>query len=415
MGFEHFVGIRYLKIKPSQAFISLITLLSIAGVTVGVMALIVVIAVMAGFEADLRGRIVGVESHLVIQRPEQPFRLDTPSVTAAIGKQSAIKAAMPFVESQVMLRSSGRVAGARLKGVALADAAKVIKKLDVTALTRTPPPVTTDAGDPSGFSAPPLVLGKELARNLGVIKGDALYLINPRGMISPMGHVPAMKRFTVTGYFESGMYEYDSSMAFMALGEAQRLLRAQGRIHGIDLRLDDLYTAESVAEDLREALGDNYRIRSWGQMNKNLFSALKLEKTVMFIILALIVLVAAFNIASSLIMMVIEKTKDIAILKAMGASSGSIRKIFVLKGMVIGIIGTTIGTLAGVALCWALKHYQFIELPGDVYYITTLPVVLKARDVIAIAGAAILICFLSTLYPATQAARLQPVEAIRYG
>jgi lipoprotein-releasing system permease protein len=162
-------------------------------------------------------------------------------------------------------------------------------------------------------------------------------------------------------------------------------------------------------------LDPSYQVLSWGQMNKNLFSALKLEKTVMFIILALIVLVAAFNIASSLIMMVLEKTKDIAILKAMGATRDSIRKIFVFKGMAIGIIGTAIGTLAGVCLCWALKHYQFIELPGDVYYITTLPVVLKARDVMAIAMAAILICFLSTLYPATQAARLQPVEAIRYG
>jgi lipoprotein-releasing system permease protein len=380
------------------------------------MALIVVIAVMAGFEADLRGRIVGVESHLVLQRPDRPFEAATAQVTAAIGRQSSVMGAMPFVESQVMLRSAGRVAGARLKGVDPVDAATVIQKLDVTALNPNQPPAAPDAGASPGLSAPPIILGKELARHLGVIKGDAIYVVNPRGMLSPMGHLPAMKRFTVTGYFESGMYEYDSSLAFMALGEAQRLLRVhQGRIHGIDLRLDDLYTAETVAAELREDLDDSYRIRSWGQMNKNLFSALKLEKTVMFIILALIVLVAAFNIASSLIMMVIEKTKDIAILKAMGATSGSIRKLFVFKGMAIGIIGTAAGTLAGVALCWALKHYQFIELPGDVYYITTLPVVLKVRDVTAIAGAAILICFVSTLYPATQAARLQPVEAIRYG
>lgn len=413
MGFEHFVGIRYLKIKPSQAFISLITLLSIAGVTVGVMALIVVIAVMAGFEDDLRGRIVGVESHLVIQRPDEAFRADTPQVTAAIGKVTALRGAMPFVESQVMLRSAGRVAGARLKGVNPVDAATVIKKLDVTALSTAPEPGDGENG--TAVTAPPMVLGKELARHLGVIRGDPLYVVNPRGMLSPMGHVPAMKRFTVAGFFESGMYEYDSTLAFMTLGEAQRLLRMPDRIHGIDLRLDDLYTAEAVAAELRESLDPGYGVKSWGQMNKNLFSALKLEKTVMFIILALIVLVAAFNIASSLIMMVIEKTKDIAILKAMGATSGSIRKIFILKGMVIGVIGTLAGTLAGVAICWALKHYQFIELPGDVYYITTLPVVLKARDVMAIAAAAILICFLSTLYPATQAARLQPVEAIRYG
>jgi lipoprotein-releasing system permease protein len=414
MGFEHFVGIRYLKIKSAHAFISLITLLSIAGVAVGVMALIVVIAVMAGFEEDLRGRIVGVESHLVIQRPDRPFRAETPQVDLAIGKIAGLKGAMPFVEAQVMLRSAGRVAGARLKGVVPADAAGVIRKLDVTALAR---PAGAEGGGTgtADAAATPMVLGKELARHLGVIKGDPLYVVNPRGMLSPMGHLPAMKRFVVAGFFESGMYEYDSTLAFMEMKAAQRLLRMPDRIHGIDLRLDDLYAAEAVAEGLRGELDPSYRIQSWAQMNKNLFSALKLEKTVMFIILALIVLVAAFNIASSLIMMVIEKTKDIAIFKAMGATSGSIRKIFILKGMAIGVVGTAAGTLAGVGICWALQRYQFIELPGDVYYITTLPVVLKVRDVMAIAAAAILICFLATLYPATQAARLQPVEAIRYG
>jgi lipoprotein-releasing system permease protein len=414
MGFEHHVGIRYLKIKPSQAFISLITLLSIAGVTVGVMALIVVIAVMAGFEEDLRKRIVGVESHLVVKRPEQPFRRDNPQVSAAIGEVSHLRGAMPYVETQVMLRSAGRVAGVRLKGVRPTDAAGVIRKLDTAALEQREVREAEEAGDPTK-GAPPIVLGKELARHLGVIKGDPIYVVNPRGMLSPLGHVPAMKRFLVTGFFESGMYEYDSSLAFIRLEAAQRLLRIPGRIHGIDLRLDDLYRAEGVAADLRGELDPSFQVMSWAQMNKNLFSALKLEKTVMFIILALIVLVAAFNIASSLIMMVLEKTKDIAILKAMGATSDSIRKIFVFKGMTIGVIGTAIGTLAGVGLCWALKHYQFIELPGDVYYITTLPVVLNVRDVMAISAAAILICFLSTLYPATQAARLQPVEAIRYG
>jgi lipoprotein-releasing system permease protein len=224
-----------------------------------------------------------------------------------------------------------------------------------------------------------------------------------------------MKRFKVAGLFTSGMYEYDGSLAYVALPEAQRLLRMGGAVTGIELRVDDIYRAGKIGRSISDALGFPYWTRDWMQMNRNLFSALKLEKTVMFIILVLIVLVAAFNIASTLIMMVMEKTRDIAILKTMGATNKSIRRIFVFNGMIIGAVGTALGVALGFLACFLLDRYKFIELPGDVYYITTLPVRLEFLDAALIAVAALVICFLATLYPARQAARMDPVEAIRYG
>jgi len=242
-----------------------------------------------------------------------------------------------------------------------------------------------------------------------------VYLLSPRGMISPIGHVPVMRRFRVAGIFESGFYEYDQTLAYIHLQEAQQLLRMGDAVTGVGIRVKDIYKADQVAEKVVATLGFPYWARDWMQMNKNLFSALKLEKKAMFIILTLIVLVAAFNIASTLIMMVMQKTKDIAILKAMGATDQSIRKIFIFKGMVIGCVGTLTGLCLGFLGCFFLKRYKFIELPGDVYYFTTLPVKLEFLDVFLIASAAMLICFLATLYPARQASKLNPVEAIRYG
>jgi lipoprotein-releasing system permease protein len=260
-----------------------------------------------------------------------------------------------------------------------------------------------------------VILGTELARTLRVVQGDWVYLLSPRGMISPMGHLPSMRRFRVTGVFESGMYEYDGSFAYIRLADAQQLLRLGKGVTGIEVRVADVYRADRIAADIVKRLGFPFWARDWMRMNQNLFSALKLEKTAMFIILTLIVLVAAFNIASTLIMTVMAKTRDIAILKAMGATNRSIRRIFVLNGMIIGAVGTTLGVALGATLCALLDRYKFIKLPGDVYYFTTLPVNLRVMDVLVIAVAAMLICFLATLYPANQASRLNPVEAIRYG
>ncbi len=408
MSFELFVARRYLRARR-RSFISLITLLSIAGVTVGVMALIIVIAVMAGFESDLKNRILGVESHIILMRHGGEFT-DYKRVMDIVGGVDGVVAATPFVYSQVMLRSAAGLSGAVVRGIDPATAGAVLPIFDKETLAALENAASADGGGESG-----MLLGKELATNMGVGPGDSLFIISPKGMLSPMGHMPAMKRFKVAGLFQSGMYEYDSSLAYIHLADAQRLLRMNGAVTGIETRVADVYQADKVAGRIDEKLGYPYWTRDWKKMNHNLFSALKLEKTVMFIILALIILVAAFNIAGSLIMMVMEKKRDIAILKAMGATDGSIRRIFVFKGLTIGAIGTGLGVAIGIGLCGLLKHYKFIELPPDVYYITTLPVRLEALDVAAIAVAAMGICFLATLYPAGQAARVNPVAALRNG
>jgi len=411
MSFEYFIGGRYLRAKHKETFISLITILSVAGVTVGVMALIVVIAVMAGFESDLKQRILGVESHIVLMRHDGSFS-GYEKISKQINEFQGVEAATPFIYSQIMLRSSTGVSGAVLRGIDPESAGSVIKILKNSVLQNLKQ--IQRQGNSKTF-VPGIILGKELAKNLGVLKGDAVYLISSRGMISPIGYLPAMKRFEVVGLFESGMYEYDGSLAYIDLEDAQKILNMKGSVTGIEVRVDDIYNARNIAKKIVSELGFPYWARDWMRMNHNLFSALKLEKTVMFIILALIVLVAAFNIASTLIMMVMGKTKDIAILKAMGAMDSSIRKIFIYKGMIIGAVGTLLGVCLGFIICKLLEKYKFIQLPGDVYYISTLPVRLEALDVFMIASAAMVICFLATLYPASQASKLNPIEAIRYG
>jgi len=411
MSFEYFIGRRYLRAKRKQAFISLITILSTAGIAVGVMALIVVIAVMSGFESDLKSRILGGQSHIVLMRHGGPFT-EYRQILKDVEKVDGVKSATPVIYTQVMLRASSRVSGAVLRGIDPESAGRVIKTLDKVSLHNP----KAGMGEGTDNDVPGIVLGKELANNLGVSKGDTIYLISPRGMISPIGHLPAMKRFRLTGFFESGMYDYDGSFAYINIDQAQKILRMGNSVTGIEIRVDNMYNAREIAQKIVSSLGFPFWARDWMQMNQNLFTALKLEKTVMFIILTLIVLVAAFNIASTLIMMVMEKTRDIAILKAMGATDKSIKKIFVFKGMVIGTVGTILGVIFGFVLCTILKHYKIAELTGDIYYFTTkLPVRLEFFDVVIIVSAALVICFFATIYPARQASKLDPVEAIRYG
>jgi lipoprotein-releasing system permease protein len=411
MKFEFFIGGRYLRAKQKQAFISLITVLSILGVAVGVMALIVVIAVMTGFEADLKSRILAGQPQVMLMRHGSftGYR----QVLNDVENIEGVEAATPFIYAQIMLRAKSATAGAVLRGIDPESAGRVMETLQQIDL---PDPTVETSSSSSPAIVPGIVLGRELARNLGVVEGDMIYLISPRMMLAPIGHVPAMKQFRVSGFFESGMYEFDQTFAYIHIIDAQKIMRMPDSVSGLDIRVTDIYAARNIAQKIISKLGFPYWARDWMQMNRNLFKALKLERRVMFIILALIILVAAFNIASSLIMMVMGKTRDIAILKAMGATPRSIRKIFVFNGMVIGSIGTLLGLVLGLVLCTLLEHIDIHELAGDIYYFTTsLPVKLEFSDVITIIAAALAICFLSTLYPAWQAAKLNPVEAIRYG
>ena len=412
MAFEYFIGGRYLRARQKQAFINLITILSIAGVTVGVMALIVVIAVMTGFEADLKSRILGGQSHVIVMRHGGAFT-EYRRVMQSVEKIDGVEAATPFIYSQGMLRSKSNISGAVIRGIDPQSVGKVMTTLKNVSL-----PADSGLGSQHKDQpvVPGIVLGRELARNLGVVKGNIIYLISPAGMLSPIGHVPAMKQFKVSGFFESGMYDFDNSFAFIHLKDAQKILRMGDAVSGIEVRVTDVYNAHEIAGTIIDEIQFPHYARDWIQRNKNLFRALKVERFVMFVILTLIILVAAFNIASTLIMMVMGKTRDIAILKAMGATEKSIRKIFVFNGMVIGLIGTGLGVILRLLLCIGLKHYDIYELTGDIYYFTTnLPVKLEVFNVLAIISAALVICFLATLYPARQAAKLNPVDAIRYG
>jgi len=411
MSFEYFVGGRYLRSKHKHAFISFITFLSMAGVTVGVMALIIVIAVMSGAESYFTSQILGVESHVIIRRHGGTIT-DYKEVIRKVKSLAGVQSAAPFVYSQVMLRSSSGISGAVLRGIDPEAGGSPIKGYDKKSLIEKIRPRMTSGKE---VSAPGIILGKELAQTIGASEGEIIYLISPKGMISPIGHMPTMKRFEVTGIFESGFYEYDASLAFIHLNTAQEILRIGDSVSGIGVRVNDIYQANTISKEILAELGFPYWTMDWMQMNRNFFSALKLEKKAMFVILTLIIMVAAFNIASTLIMMVMGKTKDIAILKTMGATERSIWKIFVFKGTVIGSIGTVIGLVLGILGCILLKYYKFIELPGDVYYFTSLPVQLEFLDVFFIVSAAMAICFISTLYPAYKASKLNPVDALRYG
>ncbi|AQV02969.1 lipoprotein-releasing ABC transporter permease subunit [Desulfococcus multivorans] len=412
MGFELFIAGRYLRARRKYRFISLITFLSVAGVTVGVMALIVVIAVMAGFESDLKKRILGIDPHIVLERSDGQLT-DYQRLCERMKAFDGVTSAAPFITTQTLLRSGVGIAGSVVRGIDPNAVDVVIQGMENLGLTALRDLERDDAG--SDPALPGIVLGHELARSLGVIEQDQLYLISPRGMVSPVGHMPAMKRFRVVGIFETGMYEYDGSLAFIRLEDAQQMLRMGRTVTGIEMRVDDIYDAGKIVKSILKELGASYTARDWMEMNRNFFSALKLEKTMMFILLTLIVLVAAFNISSSLIMMVMEKTRDIAILKAMGATNDAIRRIFVFKGVAVGIFGTLLGGGLGTLLCLLLKRYEFVKLPSDVYYITTLPVQLEWSMVVLIGLSTLAICLLATLYPAGRAAGLNPSEALRHG
>jgi lipoprotein-releasing system permease protein len=411
MSFEWFISQRYLKSKQEQSFISMITVLSTVGIMIGVMTLIVVIAVMSGAESDLKTRIAGIDSHIVIMRYNGPFADYRPALKK-INNFKDIRSASPFVYSQMMARSAQGAAGVIVRGIDPLRSQLVIKDTKGSNLKN----CLINTEQPSSQKkVPRIILGKELAKNLKVSTGERVYLISAGTTNSAMTHMPGMRPFEVAGIFVSGMFEYDKSLVYLDITDAQELLGMADTVTGIEASVTDIFKAGEIAEKIATALGFPYWARDWQSMNQNLFISLKLQKVVLFIILALIVLVAAFNITAALIMMVMEKTQDISILKAMGATNQSIKKIFVFKGMLIGLTGTFLGTGLGLGLCTLLKRYKFIELPNDVYYFSTLPVQLESTDLFIIGTVTIVICLLATLYPASYASKMNPVEGIRYG
>jgi lipoprotein-releasing system permease protein len=412
MTFELFVSLRYLLAKRRQTFISLVTMISIAGVAVGVTALIVVLAVMNGFQADWRTRILGITSNIVVGSYVGTVS-DYDDLIKKIDKEPGVVAATPFIYSQIMLSSSKNVSGAILRGIDPRTAPAVIN-IQKNMIRGNLGDLESGTTGSAASMHPGIILGSELANNLGARPGEMVTVVSPVGRLTPMGQVPKSRIFKVAGIFQSGLYEFDNTMSYVDLGVAQQFLGIGDAVTGIEVKVRDIYDAGRIAEELRARLGPPYWVRDWMQMNQTLFSALKLEKTVMFIILTLIVLVAAFNIVSSLIMLVMEKTRDIAIMKAMGATTARVRKIFVLEGFMIGVSGTILGLIGGYTLCRLLEQYHFIKLPPSIYNITTLPVKLEASDVAVIATSAILISLLATVYPSRQAAKLDPAEALRY-
>jgi lipoprotein-releasing system permease protein len=379
-----------------------------AGVAVGVMALIVVIGVMTGFELDMKQKILSVNAHIIVLKHGASFA-DAPQIAAKIKGISGITAVEPFIYTQVLYSAPGDMSGGVIRGLGLETIRQGgPKALDVTQ-GKFADLAAGAPGEPSNIA-----IGKDLSQKLNLKVGDYLNIISPLGTQTATGRMPRIKAFRVAAIFNSGMYEFDSSLVYTSIPAVQEFLGLGDRVTGLEVEIKDIYAAEQIVADIQQKLGPPFYTRNWMQMNRSLFAALKLQKATMFIILTLIILVAAFGIASTLFMMVMKKTREIAILKSMGATRRSVMQIFMINGLVIGGLGTIIGLGLGLGLCGILKRYQFIKLPPEVYYISSLPVTIQVPDVLAIVGAAIAICFLATVYPAWQAARMDPVEAIRY-
>ncbi|MBM4325701.1 MAG: lipoprotein-releasing ABC transporter permease subunit [Deltaproteobacteria bacterium] len=407
--FEISVGLRYMRAKRKQTLISVITAFSVLGVMLGVMTLIIVIGVMNGFEKDLKEKILGTVSHLVIMSHSTRSVTGWDRLMRRIEKFDGVEATTPYIFGQAMLSTQGKVRGVVVRGIDAETAGKVISL----------PKYLIDDGRMAdvaivkdGISG--VIIGKELAVISSLRVGDVIQLISPQGKRTPIGAIPRVQNFRIVGIFKSGMYEFDANLVYMGLEQAQNFFEMGDGVTGIEVTVADIYFAPKLAERIEKALGSPFWTRTWKDMYRNLFSALKLEKAAMFIILTFIVLVAAFNIIISLIMLVMEKSRDIAILKALGATSEKIRRIFIVQGMAIGLIGTLFGAIAGVAGGALLARYKIIELPEEIYTISTLPVSIDGMDVVIICVVALTICFFATIYPSMRAARLEPVEALRY-
>jgi len=414
MPYELVIGLRYLKARRGQRFLSLITWISIGGVAVGVMALLVVLAVMSGFERDLRAKILGVNAHIWVLKFGERGLDDPDRVLREVRATPGVAGAVPFTFHQVMLSASRTAVGAVLRGMDLEGVGPV---MDLPhAIKETDPRLLQREGGGLRLAPDAILLGRVLAANLGVRVGDPVIVISPQGTIlTPFGLAPRLRPFTVGGIFDVGMHEYDAGMAVVTLATAQRLFQMGTAVSGIEVKVDDVDRAAAVARAIQTRLGFPYYSRDWLQMNRNLWAALQLEKLAMFVILIFIVLVAAFNILSTLIMGVMDKGAAIGILKSMGATRRGIMRVFMVQGVIIGAVGTLLGAVLGGFLCYLQVTYHIVPLKGDVYFLGVLPIQVRPWDVAWVVAASLTLSFLATLYPSWKAARLDPVAAIRYG
>jgi lipoprotein-releasing system permease protein len=415
MKYEWFIGLRYLKARRQETFISLITVISILGVMIGVMTLNIVMAVMTGFEETLRDRLLGINAHIALVKSGDQLR-DYEKLVEMVRREPGVVAASPAIYGQVMITAGPRVSGVLVRGVdpdrvnAVIDIQKYVIEGSLQNLKQ-PQPLRIDDRT---VSLPGVILGARLANQLGVFPGTPVQVVSPLGSPTAIGVIPKVRRFMVVGIFKTDMSEIDSTLVFMNLYDAQKFFELGDAVTNIETRVKDVYQARQIADEIQRQLGFPYFAEDWSRLWPNLFSALRLEKTVYFLVLLLMVLVGAFNIVSTLIMVVMEKRKDIAILQSMGATRESIRKIFLFKGCVIGIVGTVLGVVLGLAVCFLIQKYRFIELPKDVFLISTVPVRIYLSNYLLVAFSSLLVCLLASIYPARQAAKLDPVEIIRY-
>lgn len=407
MRFELFVALRYLFSRRKQTFISVISVMSILGVALGVGALVVVLGVYNGLTTDMRDKILGANAHAIVLSYVPSAFENAPDVVKRVRAVEGVTGATPFIYTEVMLSGASGVKGIVLRGIDPQSAPSVLSMLRQMRAGA--------VSDLQKEGAPGIIVGNELAKRLGLGLGSRVNLLSPSGQKTASGYAPRIRPFAVAGIFKTGMFEYDSSLAFVSLAAARDVLGLpEGYLSGVEITVADLFAADKIAARIGTELGSPFYARSWMEMNANLFAALKLEKIGMFILLAMVVLIGSFSIVTTLVMLVMEKTRDIAIMMSMGATRGMIRRIFMLQGSIIGAIGTLLGYAMGLSLGWLLKRYQFIKLPENVYTLDHLPISISLTDVLVIGASAMLLCFLATLYPARQAARLEPAEALRY-
>jgi lipoprotein-releasing system permease protein len=409
---EFFIGLRYTRAKRRNHFISFISIISMLGIMLGVVALIVVLSVMNGFHKEVKGRILGMTSHATISAVNGSLE-NWREVREQAEQHQRVVGHAPYVEGQAMLINGQKVSGAMLRGIAPEEESKVSDVLDH---------LTSGSVEELQAGSYGVILGQELAQVLGVSTGDRITLVTPQLNVTPAGIMPRLKRLTVVGQFAVGMGEYDRGVALMHMQDAAKLMRLKDGVSGVRLKLDDLYRAPEVSRELALSMGGYYRISDWTKQHVNFFAALQTEKRMMWIILSLIVAVAAFNIVSTLVMVVTDKQADIAILRTLGASPGTIMGIFIVQGATIGVVGNILGMIGGILLAnnleaivsWIEKQFNINFLDPSIYYISQLPSDPRAEDIILIGTVAFIITLLATLYPSWRASRTQPAEALRY-